>query len=385
MYIVYTFHTSMFFHSALDVARHARDSQAAVAVLVGSLVANTDVQKASQDGHCGSQNHASEASSLTMCTVYRLSPPQDFRAELERDMRIAFTSRPKRIPSKYHYDKVGSNLFEEITELPEYYLTRAEAEILEKRAKDIMKLVVPDELVELGSGSSTKTRLLIEAMHSTGGNRYAPIDISESALRQAAETLSTDYKWLEVDGNVGDYHTDLPLLQRKGRRLLAFLGSSLGNYTGKVRRDILAQMSMALAPGDALLMGVDLVKDVETLVRAYNDATGVTARFNFNVLEMINRELDANFLVQEFKHVPSWNPEISGIESWLRAQRDMTVTLRALNLEISLVAGEGIMTEMSCKFTQEGITRELVAAGLKMVAWYTDSAKQFGLLVACRA
>lgn len=315
-------------------------------------------------------------------TIQQLSPPQDFRAELEQDIRIGFTSQPKAIPSKYHYDEIGSISFENITKLPEYYLTRAETEILTKRSKDIMKLVVPDELVELGSGSSTKTRLLIEAMHSTGGNRYVPIDISETALRQAAETLNDDYKWLQVDGNIGDYHFDLKRLRRKGRRLLTFLGSSIGNYTDAARRKLLQQMSSVLKSGDAVLIGVDLVKDVDTMVLAYDDSAGETSHFNLNLLTMINRELDANFEIQHFKHVPGWNPEVSAVDSWLQAQREMTVSLGALDMEINLAEGERIHVETSCKFTREGMMQELSDVGLKVVKWYTDSAEQFGLLVA---
>lgn len=315
-------------------------------------------------------------------TIQQLSQPQDFRAELERDVRIGFTSQPKVIPAKYHYDEIGSMSFEKITELPEYYLTRAETEILTKQAKDIMKLVVPDELVELGSGSSTKTRLLIEAMHATGGNRYVPIDISETALRQAAETLNADYEWLQVDGNIGDYHTDLQRLRRKGRRLLTFIGSSLGNYKAAARRELLQQMGAVLKSGDAMLIGVDLVKDMKTMVLAYDDSAGETSHFNLNLLTMINRELDADFEVQHFKHLPRWNAEVSAVESWLQAQREMTVTIGALDMKIKLAEGEQIHVETSCKFTREGITQELSDVGLKVVKWYTDSAEQFGLLVA---
>ena len=354
---------------ALDVARHAKDSQAAVTVLENAQAA-TDTQGLIMK----KSPHTS---------IRQLSLPQDFRAELEQDIKIGLTSQPKIIPSKYLYDKIGSMLFENITKLPEYYLTRAETEILTKRAKDIVQLVVPDELVELGSGSSTKTRLLIEAMHSMGGNRYIPIDISETALCQAVEALSADYEWLEIMGYVGNYHTDLPLLHRRGRRLLMFLGSSLGNYTGTARREFLHQMGAVLKPGDALLMGVDLVKNVETMVSAYNDCAGVTARFTLNMLEMLNRELGANFEVQHFTHSPCWNAEISSVVTSLQAQKVMTISIPALDLEFELVKGEQIYCEVSCKFTREGITQELADVGLKVMEWYTDSAGQCGLLVAC--
>ena len=315
-------------------------------------------------------------------TISHLSQPQDFQAELEHDIGISLTAHPKFVPSKYHYDELGSVLFEDITELPDYYLTRVETGILQERAADIMELVLPDELVELGSGSSTKTRLLLEAMHRTGGNRYVPIEISETALYQAAEALSSDYKWLHIDGYVGNYQTDLPLLKRDGRRLLTFLGSSLGNYTVHARREFLRQVGSALRPGDALLLGVDLVKDEEKMVLAYNDSTGVTARFNTNVLDTLNRELGADFDLGSFTHCPVWNAEKSGVESFLRADRAMTVSIPALRMGIELGKGEEILTEISCKFTREGVTRELSEVGLEVTRWYTDSGAMYGLLVA---
>jgi L-histidine N-alpha-methyltransferase len=350
--------------TALDIAQHARDSQAAVAVL--------------EEAH-GNQNHVQ----TPRTTVSYLSPPQDFRQELEHDIKLGFAAQPKSIPPKYHYDEIGSALFEDITRLPEYYLTRAETEILTERAKDIMQLVVPDELVELGSGSSTKTRLLLEAMHSTGGNKYVPLEISETALRQAAEALSADYKWLEIEGHIGNYYSDLPRLKRKGRRLLTFLGSSLGNCTPNFRREFLQQLGTVLKEGDALLLGVDLVKDVETMELAYNDSAGVTARFCTNMLVMLNRELDANFEVQHFTHAPCWNPENSSVESWIRADQDMTISIRAIDMTFKLTQGEKIFTEISCKFTREGIEQELSDAGMKVVEWYTDSAARYGVMVAC--
>ncbi len=315
-------------------------------------------------------------------TVRRLSAPNDFRAQLAADVAAGMRATPKQIPSRYFYDAVGSALFEEITRLPEYYLTRAETEILTDRASEIMRLVEPDELVELGSGSSTKTRLLIEAMRATGGRRYVPIDISEAALREAAVALCSDYPWLEVEGLVGDFHTDLRLLRRRGRRLLAFLGSTIGNYPPAGRAELFTTIAAALDDGDALLLGVDLVKDVPTMVAAYDDTAGVTARFTKNVLDVVNRELNADFPTDEFTHVPRWNAEESRMEAWLRADRDMDVHIRALDMTVPIAAGEEIHTEVSCKFTREGITAELGAVGLGPVAWYTDRAERFGLVVA---
>ena len=354
---------------ALDVARQARNGEAAVRVL-------EKVEIVTGNGH------SVQGSQPPRTTISHLSQPQDFRAELESDIRVSLAAQTRFIPSKYHYDETGSALFEDITRLPEYYLTRAETRILRQCAAQIMELVVPDELVELGSGSSTKTRLLLEAMHVIGGNRYVPIEISESALYQAAEALSGDYDWLHIEGYVGNYQNDLPLLHRRGRRLLTFLGSSLGNYTTQVRGEFLGQVGHTLRPGDALLLGVDLVKDEETMVRAYNDSAGVTARFNTNTLEMLNRELGADFDVDSFSHRPVWNAEKSGVESFLVAERDMTVSIPAVGMTIQLAKGERIFTEISCKFTRENVTQELNEVGLEVAQWYTDSEEMYGLLVA---
>ena len=354
---------------ALDVARQARNGAEVVKVLEKARIVN-------------GAKHGLNGEELPRTTISHLSQPQDFKAELKHDLRLSLAAQPRSIPSKYHYDETGSVLFEEITQLPEYYLTRVETGILRERAGDIMKLVKPDELVELGSGSSTKTRLLLEAMHSTGGSRYVPIEISETALYQAAETLSSDYDWLHIDGYVGNYTTDLPLLQRRGRRLLTFLGSSLGNYTIQTRAEFLATLGNTLQPGDALLIGVDLVKDEETMVLAYSDSAGVTARFNLNVLLMLNRELGADFDVRNFTHSPMWNTEKSGVESHLRADKEMSVSLPGLGTSIELGEGEGIFTEVSCKFTREGITRELGDVGLEVSQWYTDSTAMYGVFVA---
>jgi L-histidine N-alpha-methyltransferase len=355
--------------TALDVARQARNGAEAVKVLEKVRIVN-------------GAKHGLNGEELPRTTISHLSQPQDFKAELKQDVRLSLAVRSKSIPPKYHYDETGSVLFEEITQLPEYYLTRVETGILRERAGDIMKLVKPDELVELGSGSSTKTRLLLEAMQGTGGRWYVPIEISETALYQAAKMLSSDYDWLHIDGYVGNYTTDLPLLQRRGRRLLTFLGSGLGNYTNETRAEFLAMLGNALQPGDALLLGIDLVKDEETMVLAYNDSAGISARFNLNVLVMLNRELGADFDVSNFTHSPVWNAENSGVESHIRANKGMTVSLPGLGTSIELGEGEGIFPAISCKFTREGVTRELGDVGLEVTQWYTDSAAMYGVLVA---
>lgn len=316
-------------------------------------------------------------------TIRRLSALQDYRVELSRDIKIGMTGNPKWFPSKYLYDKEGSVLCEKITGIPQYYVFRAEAEILAKRAKDIMQLTVPDELVELGSGASTKTRLLIEAMHSIGCCRYAPLEISETALLQAAKALTTDYEWLQVKGQLGDFDTDLPKLHRNGRRLIAFLGNTVGNFKTKHERgDFLAKLAATMVQGDALLLGMDLLKDVQDILVAYNDESGLHRMFAMRALDIMNRELDANFPEHNFERVCQWNPDVSALEVQLLAHQDTKVSIRALNLEVELNKGEKIVVTFSTKFTREGITQELFDVGLTVVAWYTDSAMQYGMLVA---
>ena len=318
-------------------------------------------------------------------TIRRLSAPQDFRTALLRDVKIALSGHPRWFPPKYRYDEDGSRICEEITKTPEYYLTRAEVEILRKHAKEIMQLVSPDELVELGSGSSTKTRILIEAMHSTGCHRYAPLDISESALREAAHVLTADYNWLEVDGQLGDFDTDLPKLHRKGRRLLTILGSSIGNYnlvSETERIEFLAKLGGIMVKGDALLLGVDLVKDIPVILHAYNDSKGLNRRLKMQGLVVMNHELDANFSLADFEYICHWDAKKSAVLSSLQAQREVKVSVRAIPLNVNFTKGEEILVGIACKFSREQITQELADVGLKVIAWYTDSAKQYGLLVA---
>ena len=316
-------------------------------------------------------------------TVRFLSDPADHGAELANDARAGLTARPKYMPSKWFYDSRGSQLFEDITRLPEYYLTRAETEILEAHADDIVASVQPAEIVELGSGFSVKTKLLIDAMHRVGsGTRYLPIDINEDAVWDAARHLCTYYPWLAIDGLVGDYFTDLDKVPRRGRRLVAFLGSTVGNYEEAAQKDLLQALARMLAPGDALLLGVDLVKAEEFLVAAYNDAAGVTAEFNRNMLHVINRELDANFPVADFEYVVEWNEDRACVEMGLRASRAMVITLNKLELEISFESGELLHNEVSCKFTRRTTSEALGAAGLALDGWYSDHQHRFALALA---
>lgn len=320
----------------------------------------------------------------------RLSTPRTLRDELAEDVRAGLAGQRKSLPPKYFYDQRGSELFEQITLLPEYYLTRAETEILESHAGEIVSGVTPVELVELGSGSSRKTRLLLEAMHrlrderasSDRRVRYVPLDVSETALRAAAEALTADYPWLEVEGVVGDFHRDLQAVPRRGRRLVAFLGSTIGNLEHDERVLFLKQVAGMLDDEDRFLLGLDLVKDPAVLEAAYNDAAGVTAAFNRNVLEVVNRELGADLPVEAFEHVARYDPQGQCIHLCLRAARDLEVRVPALDLRVTFRAGEELHTEVSCKFTRQRVEDELAEAGLLPERWHADSSGRFALVLA---
>ncbi|MFI1651866.1 L-histidine N(alpha)-methyltransferase [Streptomyces avidinii] len=296
---------------------------------------------------------------------------------LRTDVLHGLTHTPKVLPPKWFYDARGSELFEEITRLSEYYPTRAEREILLERAREIATESGARTLVELGSGSSEKTRHLIEAMPAL--DMYVPVDVSESALRGAAESLIAEHPGLRVHALLADFTRAMRLPDSPGPRLVVFLGGTIGNLLPPERAVFLASVRAMLSPGDALLMGTDLVKDEAVLVAAYDDARGVTAEFNKNVLAVINRELGADFHTADFTHVAVWNEEQEWIEMRLRARSDLVVKIRALDLVVPFAAGEEILTEVSAKFRQEGVRKELAAAGLELTQWWTDAAGRFAL------
>ncbi|MFJ9551391.1 L-histidine N(alpha)-methyltransferase [Streptomyces erythrochromogenes] len=296
---------------------------------------------------------------------------------LRADVLHGLTHTPKVLPPKWFYDARGSELFEEITRLPEYYPTRAEREILLERAREIAAESGARTLVELGSGSSEKTRHLIEAMPAL--DTYVPVDVSESALRGAATALLADHPGLRVHALLADFTRAMQLPDSPGPRLVVFLGGTIGNLLPPERAVFLASVRAMLSPGDALLMGTDLVKDEAVLVTAYDDARGVTAEFNKNVLAVINRELDADFHTADFEHVAVWNREQEWIEMRLRARSELTVKVRALDLVVPFAEGEEILTEVSAKFRREGVRKELAAAGLELTQWWTDAAGRFAL------
>lgn len=304
---------------------------------------------------------------------------------LRRDVREGLTGSPKSLPPKWFYDAVGSDLFDQITRLPEYYPTRAEAEILRTHAAAITAAAGADTLVELGSGTSEKTRILLSAMRETGELRtFIPFDVDASVLTAAGEAVSAEYPGVDVDAVCGDFEEHLGKIPAGGRRLVIFLGSTIGNLTPGPRAEFLAALSESLAPGDTLLLGTDLVKDTGRLVRAYDDAAGVTAQFNLNVLTVVNRELDADFDPSAFEHVAKWNEAEERIEMWLRSRTAQRVRIAALDLDVDFADGEEMITEVSTKFRPERVRSELAAAGLTLQHWWTDAAGDFGLSLSTR-
>jgi L-histidine N-alpha-methyltransferase len=306
--------------------------------------------------------------------------PGSSRQALRADVLAGLTAMPKTLPPKWFYDQRGSALFEQITRLPEYYPTRTERALLGEHAGDITRTTGARTLVELGSGTSDKTRLLLSALAAAGTlERFVPVDVDPTVLRAAGAAIARDYPGLEVQAVVGDIEHHLELIPGGPRRLVAFLGSTIGNFEPVPRAEFLAAVRANLRPGDALLLGTDLVKDPARLVAAYDDSAGVTAAFNRNVLAVINRELGADFDLDAFAHVAVWDAEAEWIEMRLRSIRPQVVTVAALDLSVAFAAGEAIRTEVSAKFRRAGVEAELAAAGLRLTRWWQDPAGDFGL------
>ncbi len=307
-------------------------------------------------------------------TVDRQLVPADLRAALRRDARIGLGATPKSMPPVWFYDDRGSALYEEITRLPEYYPFRTEATLLQRAAGEIAEAAKTRVLVELGSGTSEKTRLLLDAMASAsaGLDVYVPFDVSEATLRAAAETTAVGLG-IGVHAVVGDFHEHLDGIPDLGEpRLVAFLGSTIGNLAPVQRRRFLTELRTVLDASDRFLLATDLVKDTRRLVAAYDDARGVTAEFNRNLLHVLNRELDADFVPERFAHVAAWEPDEQWIEMRLRATEAMSVRLRAIDLTVEFAAGEQMRTEISAKFTPERVRSELATAGLEVTGLWTD-------------
>ncbi|WP_228771374.1 L-histidine N(alpha)-methyltransferase [Actinokineospora iranica] len=313
--------------------------------------------------------------------VVEVHLPEDHAARsLAADARAGLSASPKTLPPKWFYDARGSDLFEQITRLPEYYPTRAEREILAARAPEIATVTGAHTLVELGSGSSEKTRLLLDALRDNGSlSQIVALDVSETALREAVGALASEYADVQVTGVVGDFTQHLGLLPGEPARVVAFLGGTIGNFLPEERAQFLAATREVLKPGEWLLLGTDLVKDETTLVQAYDDAAGVTAEFNRNVLHVLNRELGADFDPADFEHVACWDAENEWIEMRLRAKKALTATIAALELGVAFAEGEEMRTEISAKFRRDGVSGELAAAGFTLEHWWTDEAGRFAL------
>jgi L-histidine Nalpha-methyltransferase len=306
--------------------------------------------------------------------------PEDLAAALRADARRGLTARPKALPPKWFYDEEGCRLFDAITRLPEYYPTRAEREILSVRAGDIAERAGADTLVELGSGTSEKTRLLLDALSAQRTlRRFIPFDVSERTLRDAAVAIELEYPGVDVHAVVGDFEHHLDRLPAGGRRLVAFLGSTIGNLEPDARSGFYRMIAAGLGPDDSFLLGTDLVKDVARLQAAYDDAAGVTAAFNRNVLAVLNRQLTFDFVPERYAHVARWNVAEEWIEMRLRSEKAQSVRSAELDLEVQFAAGEEMRTEISAKFRREVVERELADSGLALTEWWTDPADDFAL------
>ncbi len=320
-------------------------------------------------------------------SVELLLHPDDLVAALRQDVSEGLTASPKSLPPKWFYDDRGSQLFESITTLPEYYPTRCEREILTRYAAEMADACPASTLVELGSGVSDKTTLLLDALARRGTlRRFVPFDVSEGTLRFAAARLARQYPGLKVAAVVGDFERHLDAVARPShrRRLVAFLGGTIGNLDPDQRATFFKGVAAGMRPGDGLLLGTDLVKDVGRLEAAYDDASGVTAAFNLNVLEVVNRHLGADFDVRRFRHLSRWDPEHEWVEMRLRSTTYQRVLVPALDLNIGFLEGEEVRTEISAKFRRQGVEAELAGASLELRHWWTDSGGDFACSLSFR-
>ncbi|HSI79954.1 MAG TPA: L-histidine N(alpha)-methyltransferase [Solirubrobacterales bacterium] len=312
-------------------------------------------------------------------------PPDGVLAGMAEEVREGLSAPFKELPPKYFYDERGSQLFEAITELPEYYPTRAERSILTARADEIAAAGA-GILIELGSGSAQKTRALLDAMSDAGKlSAYVPVDISEEITRRTAGQLVAEYPGLRVHGVICDYESHLERIPRGEGALIAFLGGTIGNLRPAPRRAFCARIATLMYPGDRFLLGTDLVKEEARLEAAYNDSAGVTAEFNKNVLRVLNRELGAEFDPDRFEHVAFWDPDNRWIDIRLRSLAGQIVAVRDLGMQVHFARNEEMRTEISTKFTRERVERTFADAGLELVEWWTDPEELYALSLARRA
>jgi len=316
-------------------------------------------------------------------TIERLFDP-DRESTLADDVRRGLAARRKRIPPKHFYDETGSRLFDRICELPEYYLTRSEERLLGRSAEEILEAASPTDVIELGSGASRKTKMLIDAAEALGlAPRYHPLDVCEPMLRASAEALLARYPWLEVHALVADYERHLGALPEGPQRLVVFLGSTIGNFSSRRAAAFVGTVAACLRPGEFFLLGADLVKPADLLEAAYDDRAGVTAEFNRNVLRVINRELGGNFNPSAFEHVAFFDRRKRQIEMHLRARRPQRVTLAGLGMTVPFAAGETLHTEISRKFTRRGLEGLCRRAGFEPQRWFLLDEPAFALML-CR-
>jgi len=310
----------------------------------------------------------------------------DALATMPLEVRAGLGMRAKQLPSKYFYDRVGSHLFEKITELPEYYPTRAELSLLDEVAPEVARIAAPRELLELGSGSARKTHRLIDAMSGRGSlGRYLPFDVSQSAVKLSMRRLAESYPDLKIHGIVGDYERHLGRVPTGHDRLVAFLGGTIGNFPFDRGVGFLQQVYGVCGDGGWLLLGTDLVKDRSVLEAAHNDSAGVTAEFNLNILAVLNRRLDADFDLERFEHVAIYDPSMAWIEMQLRSKREQTVRIGALDETFRFAQDEIMRTEISRKFTRTTVERLLNSAGFSLERWFTDEDERFALSLARHA
>ncbi len=309
--------------------------------------------------------------------------PDEIHERMRDDAIAGLRAKEKSIPPVWFYDERGSQLFEEITRLPEYYPTRAERHLLERHALEIAELSKADTLVELGAGACDKTRVLLDGMvEAETLARYVPFDVSDEFLRGAASSLSEEYTSLQVHLVIGDFHRHLAEIPTDGRRMIAFLGGTIGNLDPKQRERFLFDLNCTMSSDDSLLIGTDLVKDTGRLVAAYDDAAGVTAEFNKNVLHVLNAQLGGDFDVDKFIHIARWNEEEQCIEMRLSALEAVSVNLKAADLHVEFAPGEEILTEISSKFTPERVAGELTAAGFVVEGTWGAEEGEFLLTLA---
>ena len=305
---------------------------------------------------------------------------EDLRQALRADVTAGLSATPKELPPKWFYDERGSELFDRITRLPEYYPTRCERQILEANAAEVAAASGADTVVELGSGTSEKTRLLLDAFAERGALRgFVPFDVSEATLRQAAAAIASEYRGVTVHAVVGDFERHLGAIPDGSRRLVAFLGGTVGNLAPDTRARFLAELGTILEPGDSLLLGTDLVKDPDRLEAAYDDSAGVTAEFNRNVLRVLNQRVGADFRPERFEHLARYDGEREWVEMWLRSPGGDVVTVGDLGMTVRFSPGEAMRTEISAKFRRAVVEDELAAAGLGLARWWTDSDGDFAV------